>query len=151
MNRSTSLNENSRVALTQPRRWIPARELVLWIALVAVSSVLGACARSSQPNANVSQSQAQAPMVVEDPPAWDWIDAGRYRLQFSKLTSLRNTGLQLPVVSPDGQWIVALDCANVQSLDPDATLTGHTLTDTRLIIYNTTDEEVQPRVIATGA
>ncbi len=88
---------------------------------------------------------------MDDPPAWEWIDAGRYRFQFSRIASLQNTGLQLPVVSPDGKWVAAWQCADATTLDPDAPLTGATLAKLTLVIYDTTDPQASPRTVSTGA
>jgi len=84
-------------------------------------------------------------------PAWEAIDAGRFRVQLTRLASLGNTGLQLPLASPDGRWVAALSCPNTLALDPDALLTGRTINDVTLMLYSTAEPQTPPRIVAVGA
>jgi hypothetical protein len=83
--------------------------------------------------------------------AWSSIDVGHYRFQFTPLTSLGNTGLQLPVASPDGRWVAALSSPNTLALDPDAAVTGRTISDVTLMLYSTATPASPPRTVAIGA
>lgn len=113
--------------------------------LMVLPSVISGCTGSPRHTATERLS------ADSGKPVWGAIDAGRYRVQFTHLAPLSNTGLQLPRVSPDGRWLAALACSNALALDPDALLTGRTISDVSLMLYSIAEPQRSPRVVAVGA
>lgn len=117
----------------------------LLAALLAVPWALSGCAgtrRAGSPDRSADTTGKSA---------WEAIDAGKFRVQLTHLASLGNTGLQLPLASPDGRWVAACSCPNTLALDPDALLTGRTISDLTLVLYSTTETQIRPRIVAVGA
>lgn len=73
------------------------------------------------------------------------------RVRVTQLGTVSNSGLLLPVVSPDGKWVAALHCRTGLPKSPDVLFTGQGAVDLSLQLRSTR-EDAQPRVIRpTGA
>jgi hypothetical protein len=115
-----------------------------WPVALALCAALTGC-RSSAPRA------AAGPPGDCPAPAWQWIDTGHFGIRLTSLAVWNNTGLQLPLVSPDGQWAAHLNCPNTLALNADAAFSGRTIGDVTLVLDSTRDAHTPPRIVATGA
>ncbi len=82
---------------------------------------------------------------IQDP--WKASQSSHVQVQAEPLGQLPNSGLQLPVVSPDGKWIAFLDCQDDLPPEPRCLFTGRGLEPMSLHIRSA-EATAQPRILA---
>ena len=88
------------------------------------------CAPTEKPPPTTSKPTGQpARPIIHD---WQLAPGSGVQGAVQPLGAIANCGFQLPVVSPDGQWIAYLETPQDVQLDVDAVISGHGLQDASL-------------------
>ncbi len=102
------------------------------------------CTPQAQPPASSGANrQIQGP--------WQASQSSHVQVQAEPLGQLPNSGLQLPVVSPDGKWIAYLDFRSNQPIELAALFTGQGLEAMSLHVQPVTPGAAARTVCASGA
>lgn len=109
----------------------------------AILAVLLAVPLACQP---ATPTSAPAPIgkIVERP--WEPMRSVEYRMATAKLGQTANSGLLLPMVSPDGQWIACLQTPPGSIATPEDLLRGELCESNRLLLRQTA-ADAPPRVV----
>jgi hypothetical protein len=84
---------------------------VVAVAMLTVSCVPPAARLPAAPSDKVGAAESPSPL-------------SHVRLHVQRITQIPNSGLLLPTVSPDGQWVAYLDLASARPPNGEAMLTG---------------------------
>ncbi len=82
---------------------------------------------------------------------WAPAHSSHVQIQIQSLGEIPNNRLQLPVASPDGQWVAYLQLQAVQQVDPNALFTGKGLETMSLHIRNIQSDAPTSLVCPSGA
>jgi len=82
---------------------------------------------------------------------WEPAQSTHTRVQVEPMGEVPNSGLQLPVISPDGKWIAYLDFRNDQPIELGALFTGQGLEAMSLYVQPVARGAVARMVCASGA
>ncbi len=85
----------------------------------------------------VKTEQPSSALESQTPNPWKSSQSSHVRIQSQTLGQLPNSGLQLPVVSPDGKWIAYLDFRGGGRPEPSSLFTGRGLEPMSLHIQST--------------
>lgn len=91
------------------------------------------------------QPKSPSSSQIQDP--WTTSQSSHVQLQSQTLGTLPNSGLQLPVVSPDGKWIAFLDFQGESPPSPSSLFTGQGLEPVSLYIQSA-QANAEPRILA---
>jgi len=72
----------------------------------------------------VRQGASPAPAAPQAPHGWEMMPTTHLRVQLQPLGRVPNSGLQLPAVSPDGEWVAYLQVAPDQEVQPEGLFSG---------------------------
>ena len=92
-----------------------------------------------------------APDLSQVKPQWQPSSSTHVQLDVQPLGAIPNSGLQLPVVSPDGQWLACVEVTAQEGVEMDSLFTGRELGPASLVVRELRRNGKTLRVCPSGA